>query len=87
MFLKNANDLQIKQLADCFVTGNTFDNIEDEHANNEEDVGYDDVGNIIKLDIPANHEDHTKYIYNTRSISSTRYSCNRCEYQETIGIS
>ena len=25
MFLQNAKDLQIKQLADCFVTGNTFE--------------------------------------------------------------
>ena len=32
ILLENAKDLQIKELADCFVTGNTFDNIEDEHA-------------------------------------------------------
>ena len=41
ILLENAKDLQIKELADCFVTGNTFDNIEDEHANSEEDAEYD----------------------------------------------
>ena len=33
MCLQNAKDLQIKQLADGFVTENAFDNTEDKHAN------------------------------------------------------
>ena len=54
MFLQNAKDLQIKQLTDCFVTGNTFEN---EHANSEEVAQYDDIDNSTNLDIHANHED------------------------------
>ena len=67
IFLENAKALKIKQMADCFVTGNTLV-IEDVHANSEEDAEYEDMSN---LDILANHEDVSKYRTNTKSISST----------------
>merc|ERR1719318_1270266 len=35
MFLQNTKDLQIRQLSDYFVTGNTFDNLEAEHRSSE----------------------------------------------------
>jgi hypothetical protein len=60
MLLENAKDLQINYLANCFMKGNNFDNIEDEHANNEEDIS-----NL------ENHQDVTEYKNNTKSISST----------------
>ena len=45
ILLENAKDLQIKQLADCFLTGHIFENnIKDEHANSEEDAEYDHIG-------------------------------------------
>ena len=61
MFLENAKDLQIKQLADCFVTGN----VEDKNVNHEEDAEYDGVADF------SNHEDVNCYTNNTKSISST----------------
>ena len=57
MFLENAKDLQIKQLADCFV--------KDKDVNRENDPECDGVGNI------SNHENVNNYINNTKSISST----------------
>ena len=46
MFLENAKDLQIKQMVDCFETGNTLVNIEDVHANSEEDAKNEDMSNL-----------------------------------------
>ena len=54
MFLQNAKDLQIKQIAECFVTENIFDNIENEHANIEEEAEYDHIGNIESQDNHVN---------------------------------
>ena len=56
MFLQNAKDLRIKQLANCFVTENAFDNTEDKHANSEENAEFDYIGKIKNLGTPANHE-------------------------------
>merc|ERR1719318_2307426 len=53
MFLQNAQDFQIKQLADCFMTGNTFDK---ENAANSDDVPKnDDIDNTTNLNIHSNH--------------------------------
>ena len=63
--------MQIKQLADCFLTENIFDNLEGEHANSEDDVKFDDLGNVTNLDIPAQHKDITEYRNNTEILSTT----------------
>ena len=52
MFLKNAKDFQIKQLADCFVTENAVDI----YANSEEHAKFDYKGNIKNVNILAKHE-------------------------------
>ena len=41
MFLQNAKDLRIKQLANCFLIEKAFDNTEDKHANIEEIAEFD----------------------------------------------
>ena len=64
MLLENAKDLQIKQLADCFATGNTFDH-EDQHTQSKNaEFG----GNVENLE---SHEDSSEYRNSTKSISST----------------
>ena len=43
------------------MTGNTFDNISDGHANGEEGAKYDDIGNIVNLDKLTSCEDISEY--------------------------
>ena len=54
MFLQNAKDLQIKQLVDCLVTGNIFDNKVDDVKKVAE---FDGIYDIKNLDISSHHED------------------------------
>ena len=68
ILLENAKELQIKELADCFATANTFD---DEHANSTEDAEYDHIRNIEISDNPVSQENDSEYKNNTKSISST----------------
>ena len=96
IFLNNAKDLQIKQLTDRMVRGDTFG--QDEHANKDNIVEYN---GIPHCDITAKYDDAEKKVNETRSMASmidesldlempafnpdedVKYACSWCEYQAT----
>ena len=96
IFLDNAKDLQIKQLTDRMVRGDTFG--QDEHANKDK---IDEYNGIPHCDITAKYDDAEKKVNETRSMASmidesldlempafnpdedVKYACSWCEYQAT----
>merc|ERR1712129_413911 len=66
-FIQAAKDLQIKQLKDTVITGNTFNNQEESADDYDMESRNDDIFN---RDITVNSEENAEYENDGRSISS-----------------